>query len=106
MIREFSAHFPELVENYKIKYPINDELIKIMPRLHHSEELGLKPNLKKILITAEHFESLIVVWNFYNTFSEYFGLPKFKLEELEASLRWNGKEESKDANQHETIGLL
>jgi hypothetical protein len=49
-------------------------------------------------VPAEHFESLIVVWNFYNTFNEYFGLPKFILEELEASLRWNGKEETKDAN--------
>jgi hypothetical protein len=98
MIRGFSAHFPELVENYKIKYPIDDDLIKIMPRLHHSEELGLKPNLKKILLPTNHFESLIVIWNFYSTFSEYFGLPKFKLEELEASLRWNGKDEKKEDN--------
>lgn len=106
MMREFSAHFPEQVENYKIQYPIKDELIKIMPRLHHSEEFVTKPNLKKILIPAEQFESLITIWNFFNTFSEYLSLPKFKLEELEASLRWSGKDETKDDNSHETLGLL
>ncbi len=94
------------MENYKIQYPIKDELIKIMPRLHHSEEFGAKPNLKKILVPAQQFESLITIWNFFNTFSEYLSVPKFKIEELEAALRWNGKDETKDDNSNETLGLL
>jgi hypothetical protein len=81
-------------------------LIKIMPRLHHSEEFEIKPNLKKVLIAGHDFDSLITIWNFFNTFSEFLELPKFKIEELEASLRWNGKDESKDDNSQETLGLL
>lgn len=105
-MREFSTHFPEQVENYKIQYPIKDELLKIMPRLHHAEDFGPKPNLKKILIDGAHFESLLTIWDFFNTFNEYLGLHKFKIEELEASLRWNGKDDSKDDNSEETLGLL
>ena len=61
-----------------------------MPKLHHSDEFLGKPNLKKIFIKGQNFERMIVVWNFFNTFSEFFNVPHFKLEELEASLRWDG----------------
>ena len=34
MVREFTSHFPDYVDNYKLTYPLADDLIKMNPRLH------------------------------------------------------------------------
>ncbi len=36
LINELAIHYPNLVENYKIQFPIPDELIKFTPRFHNS----------------------------------------------------------------------
>lgn len=38
-MREFSSHYPELVDKYKIKYPIEDELLNVMPSIHNQETI-------------------------------------------------------------------
>ena len=67
-----------------------------MPKLHHSDEFGTKPDLKKIFVSSQNLDNLITVWNFCNTFSEFLNVPHFKLEELEAALRWEGTHQSSD----------
>jgi len=108
MARDFANHFPNLVEKYKIQYPLNDEILKVMPRLHSSTTLPPRPPLKQILLKMEEFEKLLCIWEFFNTFSDFLKIPQFKLEEIEAALRSQNKspEDSDDPPPPETIGLL
>jgi hypothetical protein len=53
LIREFSMMYPGLVEKYKIKYPIEDELLKAMPTLHSYDINIKKPDLHEIMISQE-----------------------------------------------------
>jgi len=57
-----------------------------MPLLHAAENFPTKPEPKSIFVDGPTFERLIYVWEFFNNFSDYFELPSFKLEELQAAL--------------------
>jgi hypothetical protein len=72
-------------------YPIEDELLKVMPKIHNSEDIGQKPKASRIKVEKEIFERLLGIWEFYNTFSEFLKLPKFKIEELYAAINWDAK---------------
>jgi len=89
-MREFASMYPELVDKYQIKYPIEDELILCMPTLYNSEGISAKPKPKPILLNSDSFESLLTIWEFYNGFSDFLKIPNFKIEDLEVSLKWPG----------------
>lgn len=44
--KAFARVFPDLVEKHSIKYPIEDNLIKLMPLLHAAENFPAKPEPK------------------------------------------------------------
>ncbi len=77
-----------------------------MPLLHAAETFPQKPTPKEILVDGPTFERLLYIWEFFNNFADFFNLPPFKLEELQASLSFaqNGspifpKTESIDENE-------
>lgn len=88
MMAEFTSIYPEHVKRFKIEYPLPDELLTVMPALHKIDLDLHKPNPKKIEL--ENFEKLLPIWEFFNNFSDFLQLPKFKIEVLEAALRWEG----------------
>lgn len=48
-----------------------------------------------------------MIWEFYNTFSDFIKVPHFKIEELYAAISWTATTLSKEDNgQPETLGLL
>ena len=87
MAREFASHFPDMVDNYKLKYPLPDDLLKLYPKLHGGL-MSPKLQAHKVKMTPRDFERLLIIWDFFVTFSDFLKTPVFKLEELEAGLRW------------------
>lgn len=90
----FKQLFPDLIEKNQIKYPIDDRLIKKMPDLHGSSCIKPAPELKRILINSEDFENLIYIWEFFNNFSDFLGIPGFDISELQASLMFTENPEN------------
>ena len=88
MMKEFSMLYPELVEKYQIKYPIEDKILLSMSLIHKIENQPSKPEPKIVKIGGHRFEKLIKVWEHFFTFGEYLSLPRFQLEDLEAALRY------------------
>jgi len=101
MAREFACHFPDMVDNYKLKYPLPDDLLKLQPKLH-GVLLSHKPQAHKVKMAPRDFERLLVIWDFFVTFREFLKTPAFKLEELEAGLRWQKGQN----DQCESVGLI
>ena len=77
MVREFASHFPDLVENYKLTYPLADDLILMNPRLHGIHPP--KPVPHKVLMAPYDFERLLVIHEFFSSFSDLMKIPKFSI---------------------------
>jgi hypothetical protein len=60
-----------------------------MPILHSAENFPKKPEAKKILIEGNYFLRVLYIWEFFNNFKDYFNIPNFKLEELQAALNYS-----------------
>lgn len=87
-MREFAKLYPEHVDKYKIKFPIQDSIIDIVPLLTSSSDLPRKPMAKEIIVEVEQFERLLIVWNFFNSFSEWCKIPNFTLPAMHAALEY------------------
>ena len=77
MVREFASHFPDLVDNYKLTYPLADDLIQMNPRLHGIHPP--KPVPHKLLMAPRDFERVLVIHEFFSTFSDLMKIPKFSI---------------------------
>ena len=87
------------MEKNQIKYPIDDKLIQLMPELHKQMNQREPPNLKKVLIDSDKFENLLYIWEFLNNFKDFLDMPKFSLEELQASLNFTTNPNSSEIEQ-------
>jgi hypothetical protein len=93
--QEVANHFPDYVENYKLTYPLPDDLLTLLPSSNPP-----KPIPHRIMIPAANFENLLEIWDYFSSFGELIKLPKnFSIEDLEAALRYKGLD-------GETVGLI
>jgi hypothetical protein len=77
-----------------IKYPIPDEELYKNPELHGVDSKCLhKPSGNKTSIPEEHFNRVIKIWDFINTYKEQIHISFFSPELLYNSLLFNKDEE-------------
>ena len=98
----FSEAYPEYVEKNSVRYPIPDGLIEKMPELHGGV-MKAKPRAMKIDLAADKFERVLYVWEYCNNFCDFLNTPLFKLEQLEACLRYTP--DCDDRNQLDEDGI-
>lgn len=57
--------------------------------MHGAENFPQKPEPKTLKLNGEKFEKLLVIWEFFNNFSDFMDINNFKIEELYVALSDN-----------------
>ncbi|KAL4430529.1 hypothetical protein ABPG74_005454 [Tetrahymena malaccensis] len=93
-IEEFQAKYPQLVENKKIKFPIEDTLLTIYgEKFQDNQNLAKRPRPQQSKIIPQEFmNDIIMIWNFLNSFSEHLENMKFTKEQLYIAMDHKGEE--------------
>ncbi|EAS05159.2 PHD-finger protein (macronuclear) [Tetrahymena thermophila SB210] len=93
-IEEFQAKYPQLVENKKIKFPIEDTLLTIYgEKFQDNQNLAKRPRPQQSkIIPQEYMNDILMIWNFLNSFSEHLENMKFTKEQLYIAMDHKGEE--------------